>query len=126
MRNEAEPHPFYPDGTARLLVRLCVEPATDVRCVLDRALPAVAVYYTPHGCVARPNDLIQALCLQHIETDGISSGSRPILDLTAEEAWSAEAGLDLPLRLEYSVERLRSFLSELGIAQLDLGLPSSP
>lgn len=74
-------------------------PTADVRCSLGDNSPAVAVFHTPQGCAARPEDKIQALCPQHIETDGLGEGAIPILDLTLGETWSDEAGLVLPLSL---------------------------
>jgi hypothetical protein len=104
---------IHPDGTASLLKALAENPGADIRCSLTPIDPAVAVYHTPQGCAARPDDRFQALCLQHIETDGIRADSRPILDLTAEETWSKEAGLALPLRLGYSALDLQHFLQNL-------------
>lgn len=93
---------------------LTTAPNLDVRCNLGGD-SAIAVFRTPRGCVARPNDRFQALCLQHIETDGISEGSRPILDLSANEKWSEWVGDEMPLHLGYSVLQLQEFLATLGL-----------
>lgn len=93
-----------------MLYALAEEPAANVRCSVDPGDPAIAVYQTPRGCAARPDDRVQALCGQHIETDGISEGSRPLVDLTEGGAWSAQAGLVLPLRLGYNALQLTQFL----------------
>lgn len=105
--------PIYPDGTAGVLAMLIIDPTADVRCRLHSRDPAVAIYYTPRGCAARSDDTYQPLCLQHIETDGISTGSRPILDLTADGSWSERAGLDLPLSLGYSAIELLELLDSI-------------
>lgn len=102
-----------PDGTTSLLEILAGNPTANVRCSLAPRDPAVAVYFTPEGCVARPDDRFQALCMQHIETDGIRGDARPILDLSAGEVLSQRASLELPLSLGYSALDLRTFLAGL-------------
>lgn len=110
---ETDIGPVVPDGTVSLLTVIAEHPTADIRCSLAADDPAVAVYYTPNGCVARPDDRFQALCLQHIETDGIRGGARPILDLSAGETWSNQAGLRLPLALGFSALDLHTFLNDL-------------
>ena len=102
-----------PDGTVSLLFAIAARPDVAVGCSLAPGEPALAVYHTPQGCAARPDDRFQALCWNHIETDGLRDGAEPVLDLTIDGAWSREAGLQLPLKLGYSVAQLEVFLAEL-------------
>jgi hypothetical protein len=105
---------LVPDGTRRLLEALAEYPAADVRCSLGHE-PAAAVFYTPGGCAARPGDKIQALCPQHVVTDGVSAGTRLLLDLSEGERWSrdGECSAELPLRLGYTTEKLLGYLAAL-------------
>lgn len=102
--------PIHPDGTTALLYRLAEQPQTPIFCSLGEASPAVAIFYTPRGCVARPDDKIQALCLQHIETDGVSEHTCLLVDLTQGEAWSKQASITPPLHLGFTVAQLETVL----------------
>lgn len=113
MTVENSRRPIQPDGTIRLLGQLGADPQADIRCSHGDGSPAIAVYVTPQGCAARPQDRIQALCLQHIDTDGVSYGSRPILDLTVDNAWSQDAAIETPLTLGYTPRDLSRFLLNL-------------
>ena len=105
------PNAYHPDGTESLLWALCESPTLNVRCSVGSGDPALAVFHTPNGCAARPDDKFQAVCDNHMITDGLGEGSRPILDLTIGERWSQEGGLTLPLRLGFSALQLQDFLS---------------
>lgn len=77
------------DGTAEVLRILAEDPQAPIECTFGGE-PAVGVFDMPEGCVARPNDVVQALCPQHVITaEPLGAGKMELLvDLSVENAFS--------------------------------------
>lgn len=82
----SEGRDYYPE-TTEIIERLRLDPTIGFECS-HGGEPAVGIYEVPRGCVALPGLETQALCPQHIITDGSFEGMFPIVDLSVDAAWS--------------------------------------
>ena len=77
---------YFPE-TVSILGQLLLEPSADITCS-HGGEPAMAICEVPEGCVALDGLQAQALCEQHIDTDGSFKGMRLIVDLSTNADWS--------------------------------------
>ncbi len=83
--------PKYFPETQAILDRLSEDPTIAFECI-HGGEPAVGIYQVPLGCVAFPGRETQALCPQHVHTDGSFEGMVPIVDLSIDAKWSEHIG----------------------------------
>lgn len=77
---------YFPE-TQAIIDRLLEDPTAAFDCIHGDG-PAVEIAEVPQGCVAFPGVETQALCPQHILTDGSFEGIYPVVDLTIDAVWS--------------------------------------
>lgn len=81
-------HDYFPE-TLDILDQLSADPTTPFKCSHGGGEPAVGIFEVPRGCVALPGLRTQALCPQHVESDGSFEGMRLIIDLSVNGMWSS-------------------------------------
>lgn len=86
----SEPRSYYPI-TQEIIEGLKENPTASFECLFEDG-PAVGIYELPGGCVAFPGVETQALCPQHVCTDGSFHGMYPVVDLSIDAAWSDHRG----------------------------------
>jgi len=77
---------YYP-ATAAIIARLGIDPTEPFECS-HGGEPAAGIYEVPKGCVALPGLETQALCPQHVLTDGSFEGMHLVVDLSVNAEWS--------------------------------------
>lgn len=78
-------------ATAKIIEILRVKPTAAFGCLHDDG-PAVGIYESPGGCVAFRGVETQALCPQHVITNGAIQQFDFIVDLTINGAWGEYRG----------------------------------
>lgn len=80
-------HESYFSETEAIIEQLTDDPTIAFECLHGDG-PAVGIYDVPGGCVAWPDTETQALCPQHVLTDGSFEGMFLVIDLSLNAAWS--------------------------------------
>ena len=84
---ESSEQPVYFPETQAIIDRLTEDPTLAFECI-HGGEPAVEIAEVPEGCVAFPGQQTQALCPQHVLTDGSFEGMHTVVDLSIDAAWS--------------------------------------
>ena len=77
---------YFPE-TQAIIDLLTEDPTIAFECI-HGGEPAVEIAEVPEGCVAFPGQQTQALCGQHVLTDGSFEGMHTVVDLSIDAAWS--------------------------------------
>ena len=82
----SEKREYFPE-TQAIIDSLTENPTLAFECI-HGGEPAVEIAEVPEGCVAFPGVQTQALCGQHVLTDGSFEGMHTVVDLSIDAAWS--------------------------------------
>ncbi len=90
-KSSGERRPYFSE-TRAMIELLRADATTPFTCAHQDSSPAVAIYEVPRGCVALPGLQTQALCPQHVMTDGSFEGMFMVVDLSIGSLWSEHMG----------------------------------